>query len=126
VINRSIIRANATATNAGNITIAGHDVLISSDSLIEATSETGISGEIRISSPDADVVSQVTPLPSNFVDASDRLLTPCIARTERTGSFVVQNREALPPPPDAPLSPALAGASPSIDSEKCSVSEECS
>ncbi|MBW1684238.1 MAG: filamentous hemagglutinin N-terminal domain-containing protein [Deltaproteobacteria bacterium] len=126
VINRSIIRANATATNAGNITIAGNDVLISSDSLIEATSETGISGEIRISSPDADVVSQVTPLPSNFVDASDRLLTPCIARTERTGSFVVQNREALPPPPDAPLSPALAGASPSIDSEKCSVSEECS
>jgi len=126
VVNRSIVRANATATNAGNITIAGNDVLISSDSLIEATSETGISGEIRISSPDADVVSQVTPLPSSFVDASDRLLTPCVARTERTGSFVVQNREALPPPPDAPLSPALAGASPASNSEKCSVSEECS
>jgi filamentous hemagglutinin family protein len=126
VVNRSIIRANATATNAGNITIAGNDVLISSDSVIDATSETGISGQIVISSPDADVVSQVTPLPSSFVDASDRLLTPCVARTQRTGSFVVQNREALPPPPDAPLSPALAGASPAIDSETCSVSEECS
>jgi filamentous hemagglutinin family protein len=126
VVNRSIIRANATATNAGNITIAGGDVLISSDSIIEATSETGVSGEIRIGSPDADVVSQVTPLPSNFVDASDRLLTPCVARTERTGSFVVQNREALPPPPDAPLSPALAGAFPASDSENCPASEESS
>jgi hypothetical protein len=126
VINRSIIRANAKATDAGNITIAGDYVLISSDSLLDATSDTGVSGEIRISSPDADVVSQVTPLPSDFVDASDRLLPPCVARTERTGSFVVQNREALPPPPDAPLSPALAGASPASDSEKCSVSEECS
>jgi len=124
VVNRSIIRANATATNAGNITIAGDNVLISSDSTIEATSETGISGEIRISSPDADVVSRVTPLPSSFIDASDRLLPPCVARTERTGSFVVQNRKALPPPPDAPLSPALAGASPASDCEKCSVPEE--
>jgi filamentous hemagglutinin family protein len=132
VVNRSIIRANATATNAGNITLAGDYVLISSDSVIEATSETGVSGEITISSPDADVVSQVTPLPSSFVDPSDRLLPPCVARTERTGSFVVQSREALPPPPDAPLPPALAGSHdaagtfPASDSDKCSVPEESS
>jgi filamentous hemagglutinin family protein len=130
VINRSIIRANATATDAGDITIAGDEVLISSDSLIEAHSDLGVSGEIQISSPDADVVSQVTPLPSSFVDPSDRLLPPCAARTERTGSFVVQSREAIQPSPDAPLSPALAGspgaagAFPTMDSENCPVSEE--
>jgi hypothetical protein len=130
VINRSIIKANATATDAGNITIAGDEVLISSDSLIEAHSDLGVSGEIQISSPDADVVSQVTPLPSSFVDPSDRLLPPCAARTERTGSFVVQSREAIQPSPDAPLSPALAGspgaagAFPTMDSENCPVSEE--
>jgi len=130
VINRSIIKANATATDAGDITIAGDEVLISSDSLIEAHSDLGVSGEIQISSPDADVVSQVTPLPSSFVDPSDRLLPPCAARTERTGSFVVQSREAIQPLPDAPLSPALAGAagaagaSPTMDSENCPVSEE--
>ena len=51
-------------------------------------------------------------------------------RTQRTGSFVVQNRDAFPPPPDAPLSASLAGpaytgaASPAIDSEECSVIEE--
>jgi filamentous hemagglutinin family protein len=110
VINRSIIRANATATDAGDITIAGDEVLISSDSLIEAHSDLGVSGEIQISSPDADVVSQVTPLPSNFVDASDRLLPPCAARTERTGSFVVESRGAIQPSPDSPLSPTLGRA----------------
>jgi hypothetical protein len=132
VVNGSIIRANAVATDAGNITIAAQNVLISTDSIIEATSETGVSGEIQISSPDANIVSQVTPLPSSFVDPSDRLLPPCAARTERTGSFVVRSLEGIPPLPDAPLSPALArppgaaGTSPAIDSENCSVPEESS
>jgi filamentous hemagglutinin family protein len=124
VINRSTIRANAVATDAGNITIAGDDVLISSDSVIEATSQTGVSGQIQISSPDADVVGQITPLPSSFVDPSDRLLPPCIARTERTGSFVVRNRAAIPPSPDAPLSPSPGGALPRIDSVSCPEIEE--
>jgi filamentous hemagglutinin family protein len=133
VVNRSIIHANAVVTYAGDITIDGDHVFVSSDSDIQAEASTPeLSGEIRISSPDADVVSQVTPLPSNFVDASDRLLPPCVARTERTGSFVVQSREALPPPPDAPLPPALAGSHdaagtfPASDSDKCSVPEESS
>ena len=48
-------------------------------------------------------------------------------RTERTGSFVVENREALPPSPDAPLSPAMIGAggeSPASDTTECRVPEE--
>ena len=98
-------------------------MIISSDSTVEATSKKGVSGEIQISSLNSDIVGQVTPLPSEFVDPSDRLLPPCAARTERTGSFVVQSREALPPPPDAPLPPDLArsqdapGAFPSSDSD---------
>jgi large exoprotein involved in heme utilization and adhesion len=129
VINGSRIIANANANDAGNITIAGEDVLISSDSVIEATSQRGVSGEIQITSPDASIVTQVTPLPVNFTDPSDRLLPPCVARTERTGSFVVENREAIPPSPDSPLSPALGGAgggSPARDSLGCSVPEESS
>jgi len=132
VVNNSIIRANATATNAGNITIAANDVVISSDSLLEATSETGLSGEIRVAAPDTVLVSRLAPLPVNFEDPADRLLPPCVARTERTGSFVVQNREAIPRPPDAALPASLAGSQrgggipPSIDSEACSVFEEAS
>jgi filamentous hemagglutinin family protein len=132
VINRSTIEANAEATDAGNITIAGGNVLISSDSLIEATSEKGVSGEILISSPDADIVSQVAPLSSSFVDPSDRLLPPCVARTERTGSFMVQNREALPRSLDAPLPSDLTGTPgtdstpPASGSTDCSVFQESS
>jgi filamentous hemagglutinin family protein len=130
VLNGSVIRANANATNAGNITIDGANVFISSDSLIEATSRTGLSGAIQISAPDADIASKVTVLPSNFVDPSDRLLPPCVARTERTGSFMVQNREALPRPLDAPLSssladvPATGGIPPASGSTDCSVLQE--
>jgi filamentous hemagglutinin family protein len=110
VINRSVVRANAVASGAGDITINGRNVLISADSVIEATSEQGVSGEIQISSPDRDIASQVAQLPSSFVDPSDRILPPCAARTERTGSFMVQNREALPRSLDAPLPSNLTGA----------------
>jgi hypothetical protein len=130
VINHSEIRANAIATDAGNITINGANVLISSDSQIEATSEKGVSGEIQISAPDADVASQVAVLSSSFVDPSDRLLPPCAARTERTGSFMVRNREALQRSPDAPLPSTLGGAPdadgipPTSGATDCSVFQE--
>jgi large exoprotein involved in heme utilization and adhesion len=129
VIDDSVIRANAVAANAGNITIAGENVLISPDSLIQAKSEFGLSGTIAISSPDAVIVSQLTPLPGAFVDPSDRLLPPCAARTQRTGSFVVQARESIPAAPDAPLSPALLApetgtAAPAFEPDACPVFEE--
>jgi filamentous hemagglutinin family protein len=133
VINRSTVSANAVgpAANGGDITITGTEVLISADSVIEATADdpTGVSGNIQISAPDSDVVSQVTPLATAFIDASDRLLPPCIARTERTGSFIDQNRAATPPSPDSPLSAGLgtaggAGEPSPSDSVECSVFEE--
>ncbi len=85
-------------------------MFISADSVIQATSKTGLDGIIAINSPDADIIGQLAALPSEYVDPSDRLLPPCIARTERTGSFVVQTRDALASPPDAPLSALLVGA----------------
>ena len=113
VIDRSVVRANAVAAGAGNIGISGDAVFISTDSVIEATSEIGIDrdGDIVINAPDLDIVGQLAALPSDYVDPSDRLLPPCIARTERTGSFVVQTRDALARPPDAPLGALLVGES---------------
>jgi len=125
VINRSTVRANAKETDAGDITIAGRNVLISSDSLIQATSEEGVSGAIQISSPDADIVGQVATLPADFVDPSNRLLPPCVARTERTGSFMVQSRDALPRALDAPL-PSTLGAPGVDDNSPASGSTDCS
>jgi hypothetical protein len=75
--------------------------------VIDATSERGLSGEVSITSPDATLAGQITPLPANFFDASKLMSTACDARRERTGSFVIQTRPAIAPLPDAPLAPSL-------------------
>jgi filamentous hemagglutinin family protein len=124
-INRSTVSASARGNaNAGNIRIAGEEVFISADSVIAATSEVGVDGVIDVDAPETDIVGQLTQLPSDFVDPSDRLLPPCSARRERTGSFVVQTRDALPPPPDAPLSADPAGAGARRTPNDCAVFEE--
>jgi filamentous hemagglutinin family protein len=108
VLNRSGIIATAIDGNGGNITIAAQNFLASDESVIDASSETGLPGEVEIKAPDAELAGQITPLPTSFFDASKLMRTPCAARTARAGSFVVQTRAAIPPPPDGPLSPAIA------------------
>lgn len=116
VLNRSSIVARARGEgNAGNILIATSGAFFPSDplssdidaapagaSVLDATAgPAGIAGSIEIVSPAAELVSQVTPLPVEFFDASRLLTTPCEARRARRGSLTVQTRRALEPPPDA-------------------------
>lgn len=124
VLNRSSIVARARgAGNAGNIQISTLGGFFPSDplvsrldtapagaSVLDATAETGIAGTVEIVSPAADLVSQVTPLPAEFFDASQLLTTPCEARRARRGSLTVQTGRAPEPPPDA-----LFGAEPIPD-----------
>jgi filamentous hemagglutinin family protein len=107
VLNRSSIVATAIDGNGGNIRVAAGDLLASQGVVIDATSERGVSGDVRITGPDADLAGQITPLPSNFFDASKLMSTPCDARRTRAGSFVVQTRSTIAPLPDAPLPPSL-------------------
>jgi len=106
VLNRSAIVATAVDGNGGNIRVAAGDLLASQGVVIDATSERGVAGEVQITSPDATLAGQITPLPSNFFDASRLMTTACDARRARTGSFVVQTRKAVEPLPDAPLAPS--------------------
>jgi filamentous hemagglutinin family protein len=110
VLNRSSIVATAIDGNGGNIRVAARDLLASQGAVIDATSERGVAGEVQITSPDATLAGQITPLPSNYIDASKLMTTACDARRERAGSFVVQTREAAEPLPDAPLAPRDLGA----------------
>ncbi len=109
VLNRSAIVATAVDGNGGNIRVAANDLLASQGVVVDATSERGVSGEVQITSPDATLAGQITPLPSNFFDAAGLMKTACDARRARTGSFVVQTREASAPLPDAPLGPSDLG-----------------
>lgn len=111
VVNRSNIIANADFGPGGNITLAAGQFLASDESVIEASSQRGIDGTIVVDAPSSDLVGQITPLPTNYIDASQLLNTPCAARRERTGSFVIHSRATLEPAPDAPLTaPSEAGA----------------
>jgi hypothetical protein len=110
ILNRSAIVAKTGDGKGGNIRVAARDLLASQGVVIDATSERGVAGEVQITSPDATLAGQITPLPSNFFDASKLMSTACDARRARSGSFVVQTRDATEPLPDAPLAPSDLGA----------------
>jgi len=126
VLNRSRIVAKVIDGNAGNILIGPQAFLPSDrlvfkevlaragDSVLDATSETGISGQVDVASPDSELAGQLTPLPMTFLDALRMMNTPCEARRARTGSFVVASRAVLEPPPDAPLVASPDNALPAL------------
>jgi CHAT domain-containing protein len=60
---------------------------------------------VEIKSPETNLVSQVTPLPTEFLDASSMMLASCAARRsgEKAGSFTVARWRGLPLTPEGPL-----------------------
>jgi hypothetical protein len=110
VLNRSAIVATTFDGVGGNIRVGARDLIASQGVVIDPTAQGGgVSGTVEITSPDSQLASQIVPLPSNFLDAAKRMGTACDARRTRTGSFVVQTRDAAPPPPDAPVGPGELG-----------------
>jgi filamentous hemagglutinin family protein len=113
VLNRSRIVASAVNGDGGNILIDGtflpSEALLTieslagtGDSVLDASSATGVPGQVVVTSPGSELAGQLVPLPANYLDASKLLLAPCAARTARTGSFTIE-LQAVEPPPDAPF-----------------------
>ena len=104
VLDSSKIQGNALRGSGGNITIRAGQLIQSSDSVIQAASELGLSGTITIAAPNTDVTSGLVVLPETFLDVSSRLREACAARGGRlTSSFSAGGRGGLPPDPGAPL-----------------------
>ena len=103
-INRSEVLADGQENaNGGKVFISANPLLLSTDSVISASSEVGIEGLVVIDAPDAEVTSDLASLPENFLDASALLEEACLARNAPSGSFAVHSVGALPRSPDAPL-----------------------
>jgi hypothetical protein len=106
VLNHSDITANAEGPyggDGGNIDITGEYVFVSPDSVISASSRSGVSGTVVIRSPDVDLSGELTSLPESYVDASALLKSPCAVRTGgREGSLIVEGRDGVPESPDRP------------------------
>jgi filamentous hemagglutinin family protein len=96
LMNNSKIVANAWEGRGGNIHIAAEHFIRSSASLVDASSALGIDGSVLIESPDVDVSSGLTVLPSNVLDAAGWMRIPCAARSGDTvSSFVIRGRDAV-------------------------------
>ena len=97
VLKNGRISANAYEGDGGNIAIDTHGIYqfdrTPLDEVITASSEKGISGEIAIESPEVDISSGLTVLPSGFIDAAALQQTPCALKRGDSSSFIV-NRYA--------------------------------
>ena len=111
ILNQSTISANAIFGNGGNITIDTGHLIASTDSLITASSQFGLSGTVSVLGPSVDFSGSLISLPGQFVSAENRLPERCAVRLSgNISSFIVVGRGGLPLDPSDPL-PIFPGLS---------------
>jgi large exoprotein involved in heme utilization and adhesion len=107
ILDHSSIIAQAIEGHGGNITITADLFIPSSDSVVSATSQLGISGTVEINGPRVDVNGALVVLSSELRGRAAVLREACAARSDRPISSLVEaGRGGLPQDPEATL-PAL-------------------
>jgi filamentous hemagglutinin family protein len=109
----SDITAKSFAGNGGNITIRTQGIFgiqernpLTALSDINASSELGINGTVKITTPDVNPSRSAVVLPVNLVDPTTQIAQGCIAQQQRGESgFVVTGRGGVPLSPSDPLVP---------------------
>jgi filamentous hemagglutinin family protein len=106
------ITANAIRQNGGNVNIQANAIGITSRSLINperspqseitATSQQGISGNIRISNIRVDPIQGLIILPNTFLDRSQQIAQSCSPQFTQN-RFIVTGRGGIPLSPDQVL-----------------------
>jgi large exoprotein involved in heme utilization and adhesion len=107
ILDHSSIIAQAVEGHGGNITITAGQFIPSSDSIVSASSELGISGNIVINGPRVDVNGALVVLSTQLRSRTEVLREACAARAgQPISSLVEAGRGGLPQDPEATL-PAL-------------------
>jgi large exoprotein involved in heme utilization and adhesion len=107
----SKIIANAYEGTGGNIVIVSDVFLADAKSLIDASSQLGIDGEVDIRAPTKYLAESMKPLPENYRQALALLRQPCVARIQggKYSSFVIGQPMVMPIEPGgvlpSPLTP---------------------
>jgi filamentous hemagglutinin family protein len=108
ILDSSKVIANAFEGNGGNISITTDIFLATDDSIVDASSELGIDGEIVIDAFVTDISGTVATLPENFLDISLLLGDSCFARTRQdTSSLIIASPGSLPMGPNDSLSTSV-------------------
>ena len=113
ILQNSQILAQAFAGTGGNINITAGVFLADPASLVDASSQLGISGTVNIEAPVQNISGEMAPLSQEFSSAAALLGQWCAARAAdgKFSTFVVAGREGLPVEPGGFL------ASPSLTAE---------
>ena len=97
ILNKSQIIANAYEGNGGNIFIEADYLIQSSDSIISASSQLGIDGNIVIEAFTENFDKQIVSLAENFLDGSKWIETPCQLRdNENDSHFFIKLNKVSP------------------------------
>ncbi|MGD9900313.1 MAG: filamentous hemagglutinin N-terminal domain-containing protein [Calditrichaceae bacterium] len=98
VLNNSQIIANAYEGSGGKIDITAGTYLADWNSIVSASSTLGISGEVNIEAPLANLSGLLTPLTTPFMDISNLLADDCETRFKKRNhsSLVIRGRDAVP------------------------------
>ena len=101
ILQNSQIVAQAFAGTGGNITIISNVFLADPNSLVDASSQLGISGTVDIRAPVQNVSGDLVVLSQDFSSAAALLAQQCAARVAdgKFSTFVVAAREGLPVEP---------------------------
>lgn len=116
VLNASDVIARAAKGEGGDIEIHADTLLLSADSILDASSELGVDGSVDVAAPVVQVEGRLDPLPASFLDVRALLREHCALRDAEAGSsFVIEDGPAPPPSPrgylaSPPRFPASAGS----------------
>jgi filamentous hemagglutinin family protein len=120
VMNRSQVIAKADQGRGGNIHIVAEQFIQSADSVVDASSNKGIDGEVTIDSPEINAESGLATMPTDMLNAQQWMRTPCEVRTtDEISRLVVQGLDASPTSIDDlwPSPPLYLGKLPPVISD---------
>jgi filamentous hemagglutinin family protein len=96
VTKNSRILANAIRGKGGNIEITTQGYFVSGDSLVSASSEFGLDGNIKVENINGDRPLELDQLPANLVDRTQQIAKSCGVGTNQ---FAIAGRGGLPENP---------------------------
>jgi hypothetical protein len=97
ILNNGQINASAIEEDGGNITVQARHFLKSPDSIVNASSQRALPGDIAITTPNVDIVNSLVVLVSSIDNSATRLQESCTTRLAAPfSSFVVEGRGSSP------------------------------
>ncbi len=109
ILQNSQILAQATQGQGGNIAITTNALVSDTTSLVDASSQFGVNGTVRVQSPNAPAAGKIVPLSKTPLETIPLLSQPCAAMAVgEFSSFVVAGRSGVPTEPGGWLASPLA------------------